>query len=56
MDSYTELPEWAANKKILIRPKYNDEQCFKRTVIASLHHKEIKRHLERISLLQRYED
>lgn len=56
MDSHTELPEWAANKKILIHPKYYDEPCFKRTVIASLHHKEIKGHLERISLLQRYED
>ena len=33
-----------------------DEQCFKCAVNMTLHHKEIKHHLKKISLLQHYED
>ena len=47
---YIELPEWLKNKKAVINPQNNDEECFKWAVIAALHHKDIKRHPERITL------
>ena len=40
-----------AKKKEFINPKNNDEQCFKWTVIAALHHEDIKYHPERIGML-----
>ena len=49
--SYIELLEWLKSKKALINLENKDEECFKWTVIEALHHKEIKRHPDRISLL-----
>ena len=53
--SYTELPEGIKSKKAVINPQNNDEECFKWTVIESLHHEDIKHDPERISLLRPYE-
>ena len=54
--SYTELPEWIKSKKAVINPQNRDEECFKWTVIAALHHEEIKKDHQRISRLRRYEN
>ena len=54
--SYIKVPAWIASKKAVINPQNPDEECFKWAVIASLHHKEIDSHPERITKLQRYED
>ena len=40
----------------MINPQNNDEECFKWTVIAALHHKEIKKDHQRISRLRPYEN
>ena len=40
----------------MINPQNKDEECFKRAIIAALHHEEIKNNLERISLLRPYEN
>ena len=53
--SYTELPEGIKSKKAVINPQNNDEECFKWTVIESLHYEDIKHNPERISLLRPYE-
>lgn len=39
-------------KKTLINPKSDDEQCFKWAVTAALHHENIKDHLERIIIMK----
>ena len=52
---YTELPEWIKSKKAVINLQNKDKECFKWAVIAALHHKEIKHHPDRISLLRPYE-
>ena len=52
--SYIELPKWIKSKKAVINPQNKDEECFKRAIIAALHHEEIKNNLERISLLRPY--
>ena len=54
--SYTELPKWLKSKKAVINPQNKDEECFKRAIIAALHHEEIKNNLERISLLRPYKN
>ena len=54
--SYTELPEWLKSKKAVINLQNKDEECFKWLIIKALHHKEIKHHPERISLLRSYEN
>ena len=36
----------------MINPQNKHDECFKWTVIAALHHQEIKHHPERISLLR----
>ena len=58
--SYTELLEWMKkmdeNKKAVINPQNKDEGFFKWAVIAAIHHKDIKDHPERISLLTPYEN
>ena len=33
--SYLPLPDWIANKKVIINPHHNDEECFKWAVIAA---------------------
>ena len=40
----------------MTNPQNNDEECFKWTVIAALHHKEIKKDHQRISRLRPYEN
>ena len=53
--SYLPLPNWIANKKVVINPKNeNDKECFKWAVTASLHYKEIKSHPERVSSIVGY--
>ena len=52
--SYNELPEWIKSKKAVINPQNKDEECFKWTVIAALHHEEIKKDHQRISRLRTY--
>ena len=54
--SYNALPEWLKSKKAVINPQNKDEECFKWAVIEALHHKDIKHHPERISLLRPYEN
>ena len=54
--SYNALPEWLKSKKTVINPQNKDEECFKWAVIEALHHKDIKHHPERISLLRPYEN
>ena len=50
--SYIELPEWLKSEKAVINLQNKDEECFKWLIIKALHHKEIKHHPERISLLR----
>ena len=55
--SYLPLPDRLARKKAIISPKNeNDEECSKYSIIAVLHHKEIKFNPERISNLIKFED
>ena len=54
--SYIELPGWIAAKKAVINPRNTDEECFKWAVIAALHHDEMNKNPQRISLLRQYED
>ena len=53
--SYTELLEWLKSKKAVINLQNKDEECFKWSIIEALHHKDIKYHPERISLLRSFE-
>ena len=50
--SYTELLEWLKSKKAVINLQNKHEECFKWAIIEALHHKDIKYHPERISLLR----
>ena len=54
--SYIKVPPWIASKKAVINPQNTDEECFKWAVIASLHHQDIGKNPDRISLFRRYED
>ena len=38
--SYIKLPKWIAKKKAVIKPKIDNEKCFKSAVIIALHHVE----------------
>ena len=53
--SYVPLPEWLANKKAIINPRNEDQECFKWAVIAATHWEEIGNNPERISKLKRFE-
>ena len=53
--SYVLLPEGLANKKAIINPKNEDQECFKLAVIAALRWEEIGNNPERISKLKRFE-
>ena len=53
--SYVPLPEWLADKKAIINPKNEDQECFKWAVIAALRWEEIGNNPERISKLKRFE-
>ena len=39
----------------MINPQNKDEECFKWAVIGALHHKEIKKDHQHMSMLRRYE-
>ena len=43
------------SKQAVINPQNKNEECFKWSTIVALHHKDIKHHPERISLLRPYE-
>ena len=53
--SYLPLPSWLAQKKAIISPKNEDQECFKWAVIAALRWEEINNNPERISKLKRFE-
>ena len=54
---YIPLPSWIASKKAVINPKNeNDEECFKWSMIQSLHHKDIGKDPQRISNLMKWVD
>ena len=54
---YLPLPDRLANERAVINPKNeSDERCFKRVVIAVLHHEKIKSHWERTSNLVKFKD
>ena len=48
-------PEWLANKKAIINPRNEDQECFKWAVIAASKCEEIDSHPERVSKLKRFE-
>ena len=54
--SYLPLLSWIAKKKAVINPKNEDDKHFKWAVTATLHHKEIKSHPERLSNIKQYID
>ena len=53
--SYIPLPKWLANKKAIINPRNEDQECFKWSVIAASKCEEIDSHPERISKLKIFE-
>ena len=48
-NSYLPLSDWLAQKKAIINPQSDDEECFKWGVIAALRWEDIKSHPEQIS-------
>ena len=52
--SYIPLPQWLANKKAIINPRNEDQECFKWAVIATSRWEEIGNNPERISKLKRF--
>ena len=52
--SYLSLPDWLAQKKEIINPQNDDEECFKWAVIVALKWTDIKSHPERISNLREF--
>ena len=49
--SYIDYSKWLKNKKATLNPKSNDTNCFQYATVATLNHKQIKNHPERISNL-----
>ena len=49
------LPKFVERRKAVINPQNQDNECFKWSVIATLHNSEIKPHPERISSLRKFE-
>ena len=54
--SHIHLLEWLKNKKATINPKNNDNNCFQYALTATLSHKQIKSHPERISKIKPFID
>ena len=52
--SYLPLPDWLAQKKEIINPQNDDEECFEWAVIVALKWTDIKSHPERISNLREF--
>ena len=53
--SYIPLPEWLDNKKDIINPRNEDQECFKWAVIAASRWEEIGKNPQRVSNLKKYE-
>ena len=53
--SYVPLPEWLTNKKTIINPPNEDQECFKWPVIAASRWEEIGKNPQRVSNLKKYE-
>ena len=53
-NSHLPLPDWLAQKKAIINPQNEDEECFKWAVIAALEWSNIKFNPERISNLMKF--
>ena len=51
--SYVEFEDWIKNKRAIINPKNNDNECFKWAVIAAVHKID---HPNRVSSLRPYEN
>ena len=47
-NSYIKSPDWIANKKAVLNPKYVGDRCFEYSVVFELRHNEIKSHPEKI--------
>ena len=54
--SYLLLPDWIAQKKVIINPQNDDEECFKWAVIAEENFNEIGRNPQHISNLMKFID
>lgn len=53
--SYMKTPQYIWNKKAVINIKNKDNKCFLWSVLAALHHDEIKQNLERVSHYRQFE-
>ena len=53
--SYIPLPQWLDNKKAIINPRNEDQECFKWAVIAASRWEEIGKNPQRVSNLKKYE-
>ena len=53
--SYVPLPEWLADKKAIINPLNEDQECFKWAVIAASRWEEISKNPQPVSNLKKYE-
>ena len=53
---YIDSPEWLKNKRATINWKNEDNECFKYAITATLNHKRIKNHAERIFNLKAFID
>ena len=54
--SYLPLPDYIANRKMMINPRNDDEECFKWSVIAADRWMDIGSHPERVSNLKEFAD
>ena len=52
--SYLPLPDWLVRKKVIVNPHNNDEECFKRSVIAA--EKVGMKDPQRVSNLRKFKD
>ena len=52
--SYVPLPDYIANRKVVINPQNDDWECFKWVIIAADRWTDIGSHLERISNLRKF--
>ena len=53
---YLPLPDYIANRKVVINPQNDDEECFKWLVIAADRWMDIRSHPERVSNLKEFAD
>lgn len=53
--SYIKTPKYIHDRKAVINIKNKDNKCFLWSVLAAIHHKEIKQNLERVGHYRQYE-